>query len=188
MPLFGKPKSPALTSAQREAEIERLAKEALFLEARLNRPITRNDLFLSLHVPFDLMASVEAALSRDVRVDPRHLGISERERFERESHDVITRGFTERARAIQKRGITLADVAALSPRERSLADLQELFGYMRLVLEMKEVPPTETWPIDVRDLAARARTFLPADQTPFRLVALLGIGLYKAKLVKAAMG
>lgn len=188
MPLFGKPKSPALTSARRDAEIERLAKEALFLEARLNRPITKNDLFLSLHVPFDLMAAVEVSISRSVRVDLALLGSSERDRLERESHDVIVRGLREQPRAVEKRGMTLADVATLSPPDRSLADVQRLFGYMRAVLELKELPPRIAMPTEVSRLLPRASELPPGERTPFRLVWNLGVGLYTARLVKAAMG
>ncbi|MDE1822628.1 MAG: hypothetical protein KGI98_17465 [Euryarchaeota archaeon] len=188
MPLFGKPKPPALASRQREEEIERFAKEALLLEARLNRPITKNDLFLSLHIPFDLLDPVTRSISKEVRVDLKLLGSSERDRLERESHDVIVRGLAERAEVIEKRGLTMADVAALCPAGRSLADLQRLFGYMRAVLELKELPPRTLMPSEVSRLLPRAAALPPEERTPFRLVRNLGVGLYTARLVKAAMG
>ncbi len=188
MPLFGKPKPPTPLAPEKQADVERLGKEALLLEARLNRPITKNDLFLKLHIPYELLDPVIAAIGRDVRVDLARLGGQDRDRLERESHDVIVRGLSERAKTIEKRGLTLADVAALSPPQRSLADLQRLFGYMRAVLELKELPPRIAMPTEVSRLLPRASSLPPEERTPFRLVRDLGVGLYTARLVKAAMG
>ncbi|MDE1882066.1 MAG: hypothetical protein KGI89_16145 [Euryarchaeota archaeon] len=188
MSLFGRPTPPPLSFREREAEIERCAKEALLLEARFNRPIAKNDLFLKLHIPFELLDRVTRAISRDVRVDLALLGSSERDRLERESHDLIVRALAERAKPIEKRGLTLADVAVLSPPNRSLVDLQRLFGYMRAVLELKELPPRIAMPSEVSRLLPRAAA-LPADErTPFRLVRDLDVGIYTARLVKAALG
>lgn len=186
VPLFGKPKPSPPLPAERAAEVERLGKEALLLEARLNRPITKNDLFLELHVPFDLMDPVTHAISRNVSLDLRTLGIREREGLERESHDVVVRALAERAKAVEKRGMTLAVVAALSPPDRTLADLQRLFGYMRAVLEA-DLPPRMLMPSEVSRLLPRAAALPPGERTPFRLVRNLGVGLYTARLVKAAM-
>ena len=188
VPLFGKPKVPQSLPPERAAEVERLGKEALLLEVRLDRPITKNSLFLELHIPFDLLDPVTRAISREVRMDLRALGTREREDLERESHDLIVRGLAERAKVIEKRGLTLADVAALSPPERSLADLQRLFGYMRAVLELKDLPPRMLMPSEVSRLLPRAVALPPEERTPFRLVRDLGVGLYTARLVKAALG
>lgn len=102
-PLFGKPEPLPLGGAQREAEIERLGKEAPFLEARLDRPITKNDLFLKLRIPFELLDPVIAAIVRDGRMDFALLGASERDQLERERHDVIVHALRERPKD-QKRG------------------------------------------------------------------------------------
>ncbi len=187
VPLFGKPKPPAPLPADWATEVERLGKEALLLEVRLNRPLTKNDLFLQLHVPFDLLDPVTRAISRSVRLELRTLGTREREDFERESHDIIVRGLAERAKGIARRGLTLADVAALSPPERELADLQRLFDYMRAVLEA-DLPARMLMPSEVARLVPRAAALPPEERSPFHLVRHLGVGLYTARLVKAAMG
>ena len=86
---------------------------------------------------------------------------------------------------MEKRGLTLADVAILSPPNYTLAQLQRLFGYMRAVLEMDIRPENLSLTPDVEELARRALGLPPEERTPFRLVRNLRVGLYKARLIKA---
>ncbi len=169
----------------RDRQIEGYGREALLLEAKLNRPITRNDLFLTLHIPFDLLESVSRAISRNVDVDVRDLPEQELKDLESASYHLINAALEQRSEVVEKRGLTLADVAILSPPNYTLAQLQRLFGYMRAVLEMDIRPENLSLTPDVEELARRALSLPPEERTAFRLVRNLRVGLYKARLIKA---
>ncbi|MDE1819701.1 MAG: tetratricopeptide repeat protein [Euryarchaeota archaeon] len=169
----------------RDRQIEGYGREALLLEAKLNRPITKNDLFLTLHIPFDLLDPVTRAISRSVDVDVRDLPEQELKDLESASYHLINAALEQRAEIVEKRGLTLADVAILSPPNYTLAQLQRLFGYMRAVLEMDIRPENLSLTPDVEELARRALGLPPEERTPFRLVRNLRVGLYKARLIKA---
>ncbi len=169
----------------RDRQIEGFGREALLLEAKLNRPITKNDLFLTLHIPFDLLDPVTRAISRNVDVEVRDLPEQELKDLESASYHLINAALEQRAEIVEKRGLTLADVAILSPPNYTLAQLQRLFGYMRAVLEMDIRPENLSLTPDVEELARRALGLPPEERTPFRLVRNLRVGLYKARLIKA---
>lgn len=169
----------------RDRQIESYGREALLLEAKLSRAITKNDLFLTLHIPFDLLDPVTRAISRSVDVDMRDLPEQDLKDLESASYHLINAALEQRAETVEKRGLTLADVAILSPPNYSLAQLQKLFGYMRAVLEMDIRPENLSLTPDVEELARRALSLPPEERTPFRLVRNLRVGLYKARLIKA---
>jgi tetratricopeptide (TPR) repeat protein len=169
----------------RDRQIESYGREALLLEAKLSRPITKNDLFLTLHIPFDLLDPVTRAISRTVDVDLRELPEQELKDLESASYHLINAALEQRAEMVEKRGLTLADVAILSPPGYTLAQLQRLFGYLRAVLEMDIRPENLSLTPDVEELARRALSLPPEERTPFRLVRNLRVGLYKARLIKA---
>ncbi len=168
----------------RDAEIQRYGREALLLEAKLHRAVAKNDLFVTLHVPFEFLDPV---LGRD-RPDPEaRPGAAERERGPR-SRERLLPPHRRRARApapgIEHRGLSLADVAVLSPTSATLDQIQRLFGYLRAVLEADLRPENLSLTPDVEELARRA-IGLPAEQrTLFQLVRNLRVGVFKARLIK----
>ncbi len=174
----------AASERTREAQVAKFGKEALLLEARLHRAVTRNDLFVTLHVPFDLLEPVLSTLSKDPKVDLASLTEADLHALEAASCQVITAALERRADGLERRGFTLADVAALSPPTRTLSEIQRLFGYLRAVLEVELRPENLQLAPDVEELARRA-LLMPADQrTLFQLVRNLHVGLFKARLIK----
>ncbi len=99
----------------RDAEVQRRAREALLLEARLNRTVTKNDLFVTLHVPYELLEPVLTAIGRNVKVNLDRLTPTEIRDLENASYHLITAAVEHRPPGIERRGLTLADVAVLSP-------------------------------------------------------------------------
>ncbi len=73
----------------RDSTIEKYGREALLLEARLNRTVTKNDLFVALHVPFDHLDPVLQVLSRSPRVDIDRLPEKEMQDLEVASYHLI---------------------------------------------------------------------------------------------------
>ncbi|MCI4358186.1 MAG: tetratricopeptide repeat protein [Thermoplasmata archaeon] len=168
----------------REAQVARFGREALLLEARLHRSVTRNDLFVTLHVPFDFLEPVLATLSKDPKVDLASLSEEELHALETASCQVITAALERRTDGLERRGFSLADVAALSPTNRSLPEIQRLFGYLRAVLEVELRPENLQLAPDVEELARRALLMPPDQRTLFQLVRNLHVGLFKARLIK----
>jgi tetratricopeptide (TPR) repeat protein len=177
-------KKTALEKA-RLGQIDRLGREALLLEARLHRAVTRNDLFVTLHVPFDLLEPVLTVLSRDTQVDLASLSEEALHELETASCQLITAAIDRRTEGVERRGFTLADVAVLSPPTRSLSEIQRLFGYLKAVLEVDLRPENLKLTPDVEELARRALLLPPEQRGLFQLVRDLRVGLFKARLIKA---
>ncbi|MHB8351289.1 MAG: tetratricopeptide repeat protein [Thermoplasmata archaeon] len=168
----------------REAQIERHGREALLLEARLGRPVTRNDLFVTLHVSYDLLEPVLKALSRTPKIDLAHLSGAEMQELEAASCQLVTSALEHRPEGIDRGGLTLADVAVLAPATYTLGNLQRLFGYIRSVLEMELRAENLTLTSEVEELARRALLLPEENRTLFQLVRTLRVGLYKARVIK----
>ncbi len=175
----------AATQKTREAQIERFGREALLLEAKLHRTVTKNDLFVTLHVPFDLLEPVLAALGRNPRVAIDRLSESEMRDLEMASYHLITTALQRRPEGIERRGFTLADVAVLSPANATLDQVQRLFGYLRSVLELDLRAENLKLTADVEELARRALLLPESQRTLFQLVRTLRVGVYKARVIKA---
>ena len=47
----------------KDQQVQKYGREALLLEARLNRSVAKNDLFVTLHVPFELLEPVLTAIA-----------------------------------------------------------------------------------------------------------------------------
>jgi tetratricopeptide (TPR) repeat protein len=169
----------------RDTTIDKYGREALLLEARLNRTVTKNDLFVTLHVPFDHLDPVLQILSRSPKIDIDRLPGKEVQDLEVASYHLIHSALTSRPVGIESRGLTLADVAMLSPPTYTLGQIQRLFGYLRAVLEMDLKPENLRLTPDVEELARKA-LLLPAEQrTLFQLVEGLRVGVFKARVIKA---
>lgn len=168
----------------RDSEVQRHARDALLLEARLNRTVTKNDLFVTLHVPYEFLEPVLSAIGRNVKVDLDRLEANEIRDLENASYHLITSAVEHRPPGIERRGLTLADVAVLSPSAYSLDQIERLFGYLRAVLEADLRAENLKLAPDVEELARKALV-LPAEQrTLFQLVRTLRVGIYKARLIK----
>jgi len=174
----------ASSEKARELEIDRLGREALRLEAKLHRSVTKSDLFVTLHVPYDLLDPILAALSRDTRIDLPKLSEEEMRQLERDSCQLVTAALDRRADGVERRGFTLADVAVLSPPTRSLVETQRLFGYLRAVLEADLRPENIQLTPDVEELARRALLLPPAQRTLFEIARTMHVGVFKARLIK----
>ncbi|HTT16134.1 MAG TPA: tetratricopeptide repeat protein [Thermoplasmata archaeon] len=169
----------------RDDEIQRYGREALLLEARLGRTLTKNDLFVSLHVPYEFLTPVLREIGLAPKVDLPRLAPEEAKELDVASYHLITAALENRPAGIERRGFTLADVAALSPPNATLAQMQRSFGYLRAVLEAEIRPEQLSLPPDVEELARKALTLPPEARTLFQLVRTLRVGVYKARLIKA---
>jgi tetratricopeptide (TPR) repeat protein len=169
----------------REAQVEKYGREALLLEAKLHRTVTKNDLFVTLHVPFDLLEPVLSSLARNPTIRLDRLSESEMHDLESASYHLISTALDRRPEGIERRGFTLADVAVLSPASASLDQVQRLFGYVRAVLEADLRPENLQLTPDVEELARRALLLPESQRTLFQLVRTLQVGLFKARLIKA---
>jgi tetratricopeptide (TPR) repeat protein len=183
---FGPAKDGKKLAAQktRDAEISRYGREALLLEAKLNRTVAKNDLFVTLHVPYEYLEPVLAAIGRppDLKLD--RIEVAEIHDLENASYHLVTQALERRPPGIERRGFTMADVAVLSPPGYSLDQIQRLFGYLKAVLEADLRPENLKLTPDVEELARKA-LMLPAEQrTLFQLVRNLRVGIYKARLIK----
>ena len=168
----------------RDAEVQRYARDALLLEARLNRTVTKNDLFVTLHVPYEFLEPVLAAIGRNAKVNLDRLEPNEVRDLENASYHLITSAVEHRPPGIERRGLTLADVAVLSPPAYSLDQIERLFGYLRAVLEADLRPENLKLTPDVEELARKALVLPPEQRTLFQLVRTLRVGIYKARLIK----
>ncbi len=175
----------AANQRTRDATIEKYGREALLLEARLNRTVTKNDLFVTLHVPFELLDPVLQVLSRYPKVDVDKLPEKELQDLEVASYHLITAALQNRPAGIEHRGLTLADVAVLSPPTYTLGQVQRLFGYLRSVLEMDLRPENLHLAPDVEEMARKALQLPPEQRTLFQLVQTLRVGVFKARVIKA---
>lgn len=175
----------AATQKTRESQVEKFGREALLLEATSRRAVNRNDLFVSLHVPFDLLEPVLQALSRNVKVDLERLDLEEMKELEGASYRLVSAALEHRPEGFDRRGFTLADVAVLCPTSYTLPQIQRLFGYIRSVLEMDVRLENLKLAPDVEELARRALLLPENQRTLFQLVRTLKVGLYKARLIKA---
>jgi tetratricopeptide (TPR) repeat protein len=169
----------------REIQIDKVGREALLLEARLRRSVTKNDLFVTLHVPFDLLDPVLAVLSRTPKIEIESLSETELKDLEGASYRFITAALERRPEGIERRGFTLADVAVLSPPNYSLLQIQRLFGYVKAVLEADLRPENLRLAPDVEELVRKAFTLIPDNErTLFQIVRTLKVGIFKARLIK----
>ena len=172
------------TQKTRDAEIQRFGMEALLLEAKLNRTVAKNDLFVTLHVPYEFLEPVLASIGRppDLRLD--RLNETEIRDLESASYHLVTQALERRPPGIERRGFTMADVAVLSPQGYTLDQVQRLFGYLKAVLEADLRPENLHLTPDVEELARKALLLPPEQRTLFQLVRNLRVGLYKARLIK----
>ncbi len=169
----------------RDVEIQRYGREALLLEARQSRPVTKNDLFVTLHVPFEFLEPVLRELGRRPKLDLARLNPDDVRELEDASYQIITAALERRPSGIERRGLTLADIAVLAPANATLEQDQKLFGYLQAVLEA-DLPLHElALPPDVQELARQALGLPPESRTLFQLVRTLRVGLLKARLIKA---
>jgi tetratricopeptide (TPR) repeat protein len=169
----------------RDQQVQRYGREALLLEARLNRPVAKNDLFVTLHVPFEFLEPVLGAIGRPVKIDLDRLSAVEVHDLEIQSQHLITAALERRPPGIERRGFSLSDVAVLSPPNLSLDQLQRVFGYLRSVLEADLRPENLVLTPDVEELARKALVLPPDQRTLFQLVRTMRVGIYKARLIKA---
>ncbi len=169
----------------RDAEVQRYGRDALLLEARLGRTVTKNDLFVTLHVPYEFLTPVLREIGLVPKVELARLTPEEAQELDTASYHLIAAALEHRPAGIERRGFTLADVAALSPPNASLEQMQRRFGYLRSVLEAQIKPEQITLPPDVEELARKALALPPEGRTLFQLVRTLRVGVYKARLIKA---
>jgi tetratricopeptide (TPR) repeat protein len=172
------------TQRTRDAEVQRYGREALLLEARLNRTVTKNDLFVTLHVPYEFLDAVLAAIGRTVKINLDRLDTTEVKDLESASYHLITAALDHRPPGIERRGFTLADVAVLSPPSHSLDQTERLFSYLKAVLEADLRPENLSLTPDVEELARHALVLPEEQRTLFQLVKNLRVGIYKARLIK----
>ncbi len=168
----------------RDAEVQRYGREALLLEAKLHRPVAKNDLFVTLHVPFEFLDPVLAAIGKTQKLDLERLGANEVRDLENASYHLVSAALEHRPSGIEHRGLSMADVAVLGPANYSLDQIQRLFGYLRAVLEADLRPENLSLTPDVEELARRAIGLPPEQRTLFQLVRNLRVGVFKARLIK----
>jgi tetratricopeptide (TPR) repeat protein len=172
------------TEKTRDAEIQRYGREALLLEARLNRTVAKNDLFVTLHVPYEFLEPVLNAIGRTPKINLERLESSDVRDLENASYHLVTSALEHRPPGIERRGFTLADVAVLAPPSYSLDQIQRVFGYLKAVLEADLRPENLALTPDVEALARQALVLPPEQRTLFHLVRNLRVGVYKARLIK----
>jgi len=172
------------TQKTRDAEIQRYGREALLLEARLNRTVAKNDLFVTLHVPYEFLEPVLNAIGRTSKIDLDRLDATEVRDLENASYHLVTSALEHRPPGIERRGFTLADVAVLAPPSYSLDQIERVFGYLKAVLEADLRPENLALTPDVEALARQALVLPPEQRTLFQIVRNLRVGVYKARLIK----
>ncbi|MGI0055517.1 MAG: tetratricopeptide repeat protein [Thermoplasmata archaeon] len=170
---------------RRTSTVDEIALNALRTEYQLGRPITKNDLFVNLHVPFDLLDPVLAAIAREVKIDIGALAPADLECLEGRSCDLITTALRTDGRVRDSGELSLPDVAALAPPTASLSDVQRLFAYVDAVLRLDVRPENLHLTAEVEETARRALSLPVEQRTLFGLVRTLQIGLYRAQIVKA---
>ncbi|MFZ0698849.1 MAG: tetratricopeptide repeat protein [Thermoplasmata archaeon] len=169
---------------RRELAIDRQGLAALRLEAELRRPVTKNDLFVSLRVPFEMLDPVMAAMGRTPKIDVYRLPTTELAELEAASVRLITSAAGRWPGGIEPGALSLADIAVLSPPESSLDQVQRLFGYLEAVLHLDIRPENLELAPDVEELARQAMSAGGDDRTAFELVRDLRIGIFKARLIQ----
>ncbi len=169
---------------RRDFAIDRQGLAALRLEADLHRPITKNDLFVSLRVPFEMLDSVLAAMGRTPKIDVYRLPATELAELEEASVRLITSAVERWPDGIEPGSLNLADIAMLSPAETSLEQVQRLFAYLEAVLHLDIRPENLELTPDVEELARQAMSAGGDDRTVFELVRDLRIGIFKARLIQ----
>jgi len=168
----------------KELQIQTYGREALLLEARLNRPITKNDLFLTLHIPFELLDPVTKAMGRTPEIRVEELSEEDLRELENATFHVINSALEQKGSVLEKKGLTLADVATFAPTATNLGQIQRIFGYMRSVLRMEITPDRLRLTPDLEELARQALALPETERTLFGLVRNLRVGLYKARIIK----
>ncbi len=169
----------------RDGQVERFGRDALLLEAKIGRPVARNDLFVTLHVPYDLLDPVLEALTRTPKIDLKRLSEEEVRDLEAASCQLVTAALERHPEGIDRRGLALSDVALLAPPSYSLGELQRLFGYVQAVLELELKPENLTLTPEVEELARRALLLVEGQRTLFEIVRTLRVGLFKGRIIKA---
>jgi tetratricopeptide (TPR) repeat protein len=172
------------TQKTRDVELQRYGREALLLEAKLNRTVAKNDLFVTLHVPYEFLEPVLTSISRppDLKLD--RMEAAEVHDLENASYHLITAALERRPPGIERRGLTMADVAVLAPPEYTLDQIQRLFGYLKAVLESDVRAENLHLTPDVEELARKALLLSTDQRTLFQIVRNLRVGVYKARLIK----
>ncbi|MCW6166969.1 MAG: tetratricopeptide repeat protein [Thermoplasmatales archaeon] len=174
--------------ADREARnrtVDDFALAALRSEHELGRPVTKSDLFVGLHVPFDLLDGVLAAMARETKVDISALSPSDLEVLERRSRTLVERAAEQPSSSGDARSLTLVDVAALADPADALSDVQRLFAYVDAVLKMDLRPENLHLTPEMEDTARQALALPPEERSLFGIVRALHIGVYRARIVKA---
>ncbi len=169
----------------RDVQVQRFGRDALLLEARLHRTVTKNDLFVTLHVPYEFLEPVLTSVGRTPTIDLEQLEATEIRDLENASYHLISSALERRPPGIERRGFTLADVAVLAPPSYSLEQIQKLFGYLKAVLEADLRPENLVLTPDVEELARKALVLPPEQRTLFQIVHTLRVGIYRARLIKA---
>ncbi len=174
--------------AEREARnraIDDYALAALRSEHDLGRPVTKNDLFVGLHVPFELLDAVVAAMARESKIDFAALAPTELETLERRSCVLVERASRQPSSTGDDRSLTLADVAGLADPSESLMEIQRLFAYLDAVLKMDLRPENLHLTPEMEEMARRALALPPEERSLFGLVRALHVGVYRARVIKA---
>ena len=186
------PESDAAREGKKLADRERRSRAtdgyalaALRLENQLGRPVTKNDLFVQLKVPFDQLDPVMERVGRELKVDVGALEPAAFAELERRSCRLITTALADRPQGLETRGLTVAVVAALAPPNDSLTDVQRLFAYVDTVLRMDIRPENLRLTPESEEVARRALALPAAQRTLFGLVRTLQIGIFQARVVKA---
>lgn len=169
---------------RRELAIDQQGLAALRLEAELQRPVTKNDLFVSLRVPFEMLEPVIAAMGRTPKIDVYRLPAAELAQLEAASVRLISAAGERWPGGIESGSLTLADIAVLSPSESSLDRVQRLFAYLEAVLHLDIRPENLELTPDVEELARQAMSVPEDDRSAFELVRDLRIGIFKARLIQ----
>ncbi len=169
----------------REARVERYAVAALRLEARLGRLITKNDIFVTLHAPFETLDEVLRAIAEPPPLDLAALSETERAELEASSHRLIVDAMDRRVVGIERRGFTLADVALLTPETAPLRRIQREYAYLSAVLRSEIDPKSVRLTPELEDVARRALSLPLSERTVFGLVRRLGVGVATARTIKA---
>ncbi len=174
--------------ADREARnrtVDDFALAALRSEYELGRPVTKSDLFVGLHVPFDLLDGVLAAMARETKIDIAALAPSDLEVLERRSRTLVERAAEQPSSSGDGRSLTLVDVAALADPDDALSDVQRLFAYVDAVLKMDLRPENLHLTPEMEDTARQALALPLEERSLFGIVRSLHIGVYRARIVKA---
>ncbi|MEM0129397.1 MAG: tetratricopeptide repeat protein [Thermoplasmata archaeon] len=175
-------------AAERDARmrrIEALALAALREEGRRRTPVTKHDLFVTLHVPFDLLDPVLAAMARAPSLDVASLSAEAIDQLEQETVALVEAA-AEADRLPNEGGTwSLADVAWLSDPAETLAALQRKFAYVQAVLGMELRPENLSLTPALEEVARRALADGSVEDGVFALVLRYRVGLFHARIIQA---